>query len=126
MIDDVYDLAVARLTRSPELIYAAWNQPSKNIGGILFRNAGAPLLDGFHVSSSSVGVCGCLTQIKNDPDTYKVIVNNYRRNDVLLEIARDARIPQRGKHITVEDLPVFAEWQRRFDVMFEREPPKEI
>ncbi len=92
---DKYDLAIEILTRNPEKIREAWNNPHTDDAGCLFMFA--------HYSS------GCLTQIRRDPETYMGAISQSA------EILADGRIPKYPAKITVDSLPVFAEWQRRLD-----------
>ncbi len=61
--------------------------------------------------------CGCLTQIHDDPDRYGAWTPELTK-----EIVADDRIPTQPG-ITPENLPVFAEWQRKVDAALNREPP---
>lgn len=92
---DKYDLAIESLTANPEKIHEAWNDPTRFKEGCLFMYA----------DNSS----GCLTQIRYQPWRYG------RRLAQATEIVADERIPEDPNEITVETLPVFAEWQRRLD-----------
>jgi hypothetical protein len=94
-MSDKYDLAIEFLTQNPDKIWDAWNHPAVNEGGDLFMYA--------HRST------GCLTQIRRDPETYSGTISQSA------EILADERIPKFPADITVESLPVFAEWQRRLD-----------
>ena len=103
---DKYDKAIEFLTDHPEKIPIAWSDPIQYEGGCLFQFAtptgkyNARLRD-----------AGCLTQIHGSP---KVMAGDL--NPVLVEqIVADQRIPSKSEDITVESLPVFAEWQRRLD-----------
>lgn len=101
---DEYDLEIERITKeitegNSKAISEAWFK-----GECLFKFAsksGNPdLLHRF----------GCLTIIRNYPNTY------YAETKALTEeISKDERIPKNASSITVKDLPVFAEWQRRLD-----------
>lgn len=92
---DKYDLAIENLTASPEKIYETWNDPLSVDDGCLFMYA----------DKNS----GCLTQIRARPFRYGSKLAQ------AAEIADDERIPIDPTEITVESLPVFAEWQRRLD-----------
>lgn len=96
---DKYDKAIDYLTENPDKIYSSWNFAGTNnqnpIASCLFDSVG-PFLE-----------CGCLTQVKYDGA--KAASFSLAR-----DIYNDNRIPK-PDNITVEDLPVFAEWQRRID-----------
>lgn len=53
--------------------------------------------------------CGCLTMIRKFPDCCAWT------EELTEEIRSDERIPFSACTVTPEDLPVFAEWQRRLD-----------
>lgn len=97
---DKYDKAIAYLTENPHQIFESWQW-----GGSLFLRTGNPRPR----TCDSDLVVGCLTQIRADvgyctptPELTKAIRN-------------DDRIPKRPEQITVGNLPLFAEWQRRLD-----------
>lgn len=104
---DKYDEAIKYLTKNPSKIRDAWNDPYSKSGGDLF---GYVTLDGLNRSVESM--CGCLTQIRGDA-TYESGFGP----SVTKKIREDSRIPLDGMDITAEDLPVFAEWQRKFDAI---------
>jgi hypothetical protein len=110
---DKYDEAIAYLTEHPDEIEEAWMDGSiyppdeddkKKI------NPGACLLR----MLKSTGMC--LTMMKNSKnrsgDPYLLAL--------VVEVNADDRIPDEDVKITVESLPAFAEWQRRFDREFNR------
>jgi len=100
---DKYDEAVEYLTAHPGEIRDTWRYPFDSRAGCLFNYA-AP-------------GCGCLTQIaRMSSDGVP------HRDDLTEAIRADSRIPRRSIDITVESLPVFAEWQRRLDVELGRCP----
>lgn len=102
---DKYDKAIKYLTENPNQIHEAWNchvQDEK--GGQLFKFA--------TMKDEDLDTeCGCITQIRSDD--YESGFGNL----VTEQIRGDSRIPRDEFDIRVEDLPVFAEWQRKFDVM---------
>jgi len=112
---DKYDKAIELLTRAdnPRVeIYDAWAQCSTHPAGCLFG----------YVSKNrqqyidKVGpyqVCGCLTQIRREAEA--------ETPELTLAIRADKRIPKIPNSITLKDLPVFAEWQRRIDKELGRE-----
>lgn len=86
---DKYDLEIAKLTEHPELIKQYWGRCRP-----LFQFCGS----------------GCLTQIRRGGNwSYTA--------ELTAAIRADERIPKDVADITVADLPVFAEWQRKIDKM---------
>jgi hypothetical protein len=110
---DKYDIAVAYLREHPEEIPDAWNNPSGQVQG---ENRGEPLF-GYVAPNpfrSIVDIgnglikCGCLTQVAlGEEEAYT--------DDLTQKIRSDHRIPTKPEDITVNDLEVFAEWQRKID-----------
>ena len=103
---DKYDKAVKYLERHPEEINEAWGSPTTydrskgdHIAGCLFMIAG----------NENTHNCGCLTQVRGS--TVSVALTPA----LTKAIRKDKRIPKSPDLITVEDLPVFAEWQRKID-----------
>ena len=88
---DKYDEAIDYLTEHPEQIHRAWTSPKTHTAGCLFA----------FVSDTPNG--GCLTMVHSAP--------HFAGGEWHDEIVADDRIP--NGHIQVEDLPVFAEWQRK-------------
>lgn len=106
---DKYDFEVERLTKNPILIYEAWNQSTP-----LFDIAGNPeTMDYDDIYAKPIG---CLTQIRsfnpNDDETIDWVAQT---PELTKEIRNDTRIPSNPHFIKVEDLNVFAEWQRKLD-----------
>lgn len=89
---DKYDEAIEHLTLHPSQIPSAWIDPSHHFAGCLFTFVGS----------------ACLTMIRNRPDKWTGVPWHD-------EIVADERIPSNSSAITVEDLPVFAEWQRKIN-----------
>ena len=107
---DVYDEAVAHLTEHPDEIYESWGDYS-GLGGLLFMDAARDDYDRNDM------LCGCLTQIRCG-------IFRAQTNELTEAIRADERIPSNGGDITVEHLPLFAEWQRRIDAELGRTPPE--
>lgn len=108
---DVYDREIAFLTEHPHQIAIHWINQSP-----LFQMACHPeLMLGQHRF-------GCLSMIRDDDD---MEVNPYvaQTKELTREIKEDYRIPPSSSDITVEHLPIFAEWQRRLDKELNRLPP---
>lgn len=101
---DKYDKAIAYLTDHPDEIEKAWFDKDWN-GEVHPHHC---LFNRTHPD------CGCLTQIRAG--------FSWGPNKKLTaEIESDERIPKGVEKITVADLPVFAEWQRRLDKELNRE-----
>lgn len=103
---DKYDDAVEFLTENPHKIFDAWNLPEEHFGGVLFRC----------MDDNNFGAC-CLTNGKSYyQDRAQIILGP----DLWQELKNDDRIPADETKITPENLPAFAEWQRKLDVVLER------
>jgi hypothetical protein len=95
-MEDKYSKAIEYLNRHPSQILEAWNCPRFHPAGCLFQY------------TSLQNGAGCLTQIR---------AGNSRahKHELTLEIRADERVPKDQEEITLNDLPVFAEWQRKID-----------
>ena len=98
---DKYDQQIAELTENPEKILNHWMQPK---GLFAYANDG----------KGYVNNTGCLTMIR-----YSSAYNAQTEN-LTNAIRNDIRIPKDQMQITVDHLPVFAEWQRLLDKEFNR------
>jgi len=114
LLPDKYQLAIEYLIDHPDEIEAAWSQPKIHAAGCLFL---CVTPDG---SVSSIrtedGHCygvGCLTQICGGHNGIPIHACTSKLTNA---IKADERIPLCKEEITLLDLPVFAEWQRRLDV----------
>lgn len=105
--NDKYDLAYDYLCAHPEEISDAWHDPSTHRAGCLFEFAYDRLKGPKPVE------IGCITQIRH---SHYVAATEA----LTLAIQADTRIPI-PISITVEDLPIFAYWQRRIDTELGRE-----
>jgi len=124
---DKYDLAIEYLTENPEEIHEAWSTPGDNAGrgGELFGFVAPRWDDNDAVAKEGdiiVGTCGCLQQIREayiekgkEGNKGTMCMSHWPR--LWESIARDVRIPSDVNEITVEDLVVFAEWQREIDAL---------
>lgn len=92
---DKYDQAVKYLTTHPEKIYMQWIR-------------GADLFQFAHRMPQAPYACGCITMIKGGG-------YHAQTPEITAAIKDDPRIPEDVDDITPENLPVFAEWQRRLD-----------
>lgn len=105
---DKYDRAVEYLTENPSEIWFSWSAPFISENGCLFQFA-TP--DGR--SRHGEKLYGCLTTVRaSETDHYGGLAYT---PELTKAIRADERIPVCGSKIKVEDLPVFAEWQRRID-----------
>ena len=123
---DKYDLAIDYLTENPSQIRDAWGDPSEyeGRGGELFGFVGPDWKsnDNKVRYDGEIGTCGCLQQIRAAlvTDEYQNMTEAIARGQMsgsywprLWEkIANDRNLPHDEDDITLEDLPVFAEWQR--------------
>lgn len=108
---DRYDQEVERLTkklRTDELaIEKSWGDAE-------------PLFE-FCTRDRSTGsrgkICGCLVMIRNQQKYVAETV------ELTASIRADKQLPVVSSSITVEHLPIFAEWQRRIDKELGRTPP---
>ena len=127
---DKYDDAIAYLTENPEDIHDAWSDPEEweGRGGELFGFVGPDWKDNSNTVAyrgEVSGTCGCLQQIRaayksEKCGMYALDDTNMTLShwpDLWERIARDRRLPADSSDIGLEDLPVFAEWQRKLDVM---------
>ena len=125
-MSDRYDVAVAYLTENPEDIRTAWENPCYSEGGCLFGCV-SPHGRGWRPDGRGVG---CLTQIRAGPNLRSDSGASNTNSDsksvawwphLTMEIRNDTRIPRLVSDIGVENLHVFAEWQRRVDALREQE-----
>lgn len=123
-MSDKYDRAIEVLTREVEetggtsAIYDAWNNAGSSQHDATNREYGAKVCDLFApvCIDQKTSSAGCLTQLKahdlghgeNDYD-FECSAETYA------DLMADDRITADASTITIEDLPVFAEWQRRLD-----------
>ena len=128
---DKYDLAIDYLTENPSQIRDAWGDPSEyeGRGGELFGFVGPDWKsnDNKVRYDGEIGTCGCLQQIRAAlvTDEYQNMTEAIARGQMsgsywprLWEkIANDRNLPHDEDDITLEDLPVFAEWQREIDAL---------
>lgn len=112
---DKYDKAIEYLTANPREIFNAWGCPNTHVAGCLFMPAGPTtgfLKDDVWPMRKDGLLCGCLTTIRQNGGHFPRLAWT---DELTQEILQDTRIPDDCTLITVSDLPVFAEWQRRLD-----------
>ena len=114
---DAYQQAVEYLTANPGEIHYAWTHPFNEVpGGCLFKMI-TP--DGLVSKNSGGNDCGCLTMIRSRIG----MCCHAWTEDLEVSIRSDERIPRNAMNITVDILPVFAQWQRFIDLKLNRTPP---
>lgn len=106
---DKYAKAIEFLTERPNEIYAAWSSPRNHFAGCLFQYASPR--GGLSDCPVMLKSSGCLTQIRSFNGDRVV----HGRTDLTEQILADTRIPKHESKITLDTLPVFAEWQRILD-----------
>lgn len=105
---DKYDKAIDYLTKNPDQIWANWACPSITTGGCLFQFA----TPNGHARHNET-IYGCLTTIRSsEGHPFGGLAYTPELTEA---IQADERIPECGRKIKVEDLPVFAQWQRHID-----------
>lgn len=111
---DKYDEAIEYLTKNPDEINDAWNYASTHKAGCLFMACSPHISNGEIITlfprREDRELCGCLTMVRKEGGSYHAWTD-----DLTASIRADDRIPQNSEEITLESLPVFAEWQRRLD-----------
>jgi hypothetical protein len=106
-LKDKYDLAIEYLKEKPNEIKEAWDYPKTHPAGCLFQYVSKNGERCCHTSRKPL--CGCLTQIRKTPDEYEAPY------PLKTAIANDERLPKDINDVTIDDLEVFADWQRRLD-----------
>ena len=98
---DKYDMAIEYLVAHETEIDAAWDSPTRHTAGCLFQYAGN-VIDDPHI--------GCLTQIRAGERVAQT-------RELTLAIQNDDRLPKCVGHIHLGNLHIFAEWQRKIDLI---------
>lgn len=106
---DKYDIAIEYLTKYPNEMYTAWGNPDAHEAGCLFQYATRK----YGPENTPLSI-GCLTMIR-DSNKLQTMYCEAETQQLTREIKADKRIPDRISKVTVDDLSVFAEWQRRLD-----------
>ena len=122
-MNDKYDRAIEVLLEASDFkveAEEAWNAPLTHEAGCLFQFASKSgrFEEPTVTQCDSCGnelMCGCLTLIR------ETVCDVADTPELTEAIRADERIPTSPRDITPEDLPVFAEWQRRLDKELERE-----
>lgn len=110
---DKYERAIEYLTEHPEEIYMSWGSApvrgsKAEVRGVLNQRC---------LFAATGPDCGCLTQVRTTDVDFAMRAPTLELTEA---IRADRRIPSGEEDITVDDLPVFAEWQRKIDAMYER------
>lgn len=137
---DKYDRAISYYEKNSNLISHGWQFPFEESHGCLFRPAtrikGRANFENCKYSNAlwpyreDGKVVGCLTLIRNPEKTIESLNSGKQSrlvactDELTKAIRRDKRIPKEGNDISVNDLPVFAEWQRKIDAHFKSKKRK--
>lgn len=101
-----YESQIKKLTEDPSLIYDEW-MGAKGI----FKLMGSWLE--FYV--------GCPTMIRTNDENkecgfqYYAFIGGFPHHEFTEQLSKDTRLPKDSLDITVEHLPIFAEWQEKYD-----------
>lgn len=100
-----YESQIAHLTENPNDIKPHW---SSGLG--LFKLMGTGLDE----------TRGCPTIIRNNENKslghqQYAFVNGVPNHEFTEQLSKDTRIPKSIDDVTVEHLPIFAEWQEKYD-----------
>lgn len=113
---DLYDKAIQYLESRPDDIITVWDDPKSSPAGILFL-AASPTGDAERREDGDI--CGDICEIAAD-------LGAAYSKDIEIIIKMDERIPHFDANgipsIKLEDLNVFAELQRLFDLAWNRNP----
>ena len=99
---DKYAKAIEFLTAHPDQINDAWNHPPDHVAGCLFDYA---------ADRTGDDAAGCLTMIRDNNNLFGIET----MPELNQRILDDERIPKNQHAITIDNLHVFAEWQRELD-----------
>lgn len=105
---DKYDAQIAKLLASENFKATVFSDWVNGLGLFEFVSP-----DG-HRPAESEATCGCLTMVRLGIG-YAFGKDNQPSDKLTKEIRADVRIPKMLSEVEPEDLPVFAEWQRRLD-----------
>jgi hypothetical protein len=102
--EDIYDQQIKELTKRPDLIENHWVD-AKGLFKIIGQEPD---------NDNTLG-SGCLTMIRNNTRC-GAYIKGVRDEELTEQIRKDKRIPKHSQ-IKIKDLPVFAEWQRKIDLL---------
>jgi hypothetical protein len=105
---DRYDKAIAYLEAHPSEIASAWANPFFHPGGALFLYVTHNSGESIDLGRGRFKLCGCLTQVRRG-------TRDAETEELTEEIRNDTRIPRDFDNVGINNLAVFAEWQRRLD-----------
>ena len=115
---DIYVKAIQYLTENSHEMIDIWDDPKSHFSGVLFRSV-TP--SGLHEYTAEGLLCGDLCEIRS-------FESHAWTNELEEEINKDPRIPKLWANndyipkLTINHLPIFAEWQRKIDVALDRDP----
>ena len=105
---NIYDEQIEYLKNHPEDIAVHWA-----IGKGLFK-----ILEPRESRSMK---SGCLTNIRLEQFLFALNLDESVNKEFTLQIRNDERIPAFSKNVTVEHLPVFKEWQEKYDELLRQQ-----
>lgn len=117
---DIYDKAIAFFRDNPSKVTEVWDDPKSHWSGVLFQSA----TPSGHGETNELGeYCGDLCEIRS---LFAVAWTD----EVTEQIVKDIRIPKiyasnnNAPVISADLLSIYAEWQRKFDLCYSRDPEK--
>jgi hypothetical protein len=111
-MEDKYTSAIEYLKKNPNQIVEAWQNPEAHPAGCLFSSVSpSGRLHAFTFDGDTR--CGCLTQVR--AGLFPAYTPELTR-----AIRADDSLPDDEDNITIDHLPLFAEWQRKIDAILER------
>jgi hypothetical protein len=115
---DSYDKAIEYLKNNPSQIIDVWDDPKSHFSGVLFQSV-TP--DGMGQTNSYGEFCGDICEVHSN-------LASAWTDELAEELLEDFRIPEifashdYKPRISIELLPLFAEWQRKIDNALNRNP----
>tara|TARA_B100000614_G_scaffold262909_1_gene300556 strand:+ start:110581 stop:111000 length:420 start_codon:yes stop_codon:yes gene_type:complete len=123
-MDDIYDAAVAFLEENPHRIIDVWDDPQSHPSGILFLAASPSGLPQQNLSGD--GTCGDVCEIlSKEAVAYSTEVTDMILTDndrPLPKVDGESGLPE----IEPAMLDSFAQWQRTFDLEWDRSPVRKL
>lgn len=115
---DLYDIAIDYFKANPSRISDVWDDPKSHSSGVLFQSV-TP--SGYSEENPDGFFCGDLCEIRS-------FMAHAWTEELEEQINSDPRLPKLWANndfvpkITIENLQVFAEWQRKIDEALNRNP----